>query len=79
MQLDAEIVRWGLMGIMGLLVYFMRRAVDQNDASVERLKLELQAVKLDYLHRNDFREFKQEIRGLFDDLKKDIKDIGRAE
>ncbi len=74
-----ELIRWGIMGFGALLMYLFKRTVDQNDVAVEKLKIELQDVKLKYLHRDDFKEFKSELRGLFEDLKKDIKELRNAE
>lgn len=38
------------------------------------LQVEIQNVKNEYLHKNDFKEFKVELRAMFEELKRDIKD-----
>lgn len=75
--MDAEYIRWGLTALFGVILYFAKRMVDTNERSIETLKNELQNVKQDYLHKNDFREFKAELRTMFEDLKASIKDMGK--
>jgi DNA-binding transcriptional regulator GbsR (MarR family) len=71
--MDAETVRWGVTGFLALIAYFAKRAIDENKDNITGLKQDLQNVKRDYLHRDDFKEFKAELRGMFDEIKADIK------
>lgn len=73
--MDAETVRWFLTGVFGLVMYLIKRTVDSNERRVEGLEKELQDVKMNYLHKNDFKEFKLELREMFSDLKKDISEL----
>jgi hypothetical protein len=40
---------------------------------VEDVKLNIQKIKQDYLHKEDFKEFKTELRGMFEEIKQDIR------
>jgi len=40
-----------------------------------KLESELSSVKQNYLPRDDFKEFKVELRGMFEEIRKDIRSI----
>lgn len=44
----------------------------EHKAKHEIMQVEIQNVKSEYLHKNDFKEFKIELWSRFDELKKDI-------
>lgn len=77
-----EFLKWTALTLLSVVVYFLKRTVDQIETSATALKLahtqlqvEVQTIKNDYLHKNDFKDFKQELRGMFDDLKADIRGL----
>lgn len=68
--------------VAALVIYLLKRQVDQIDRQLIELKAknelmqnEIQNVKNDYLHKNDFKDFKAELRAMFDELKSDIKGL----
>lgn len=68
--------------VAAFAVYLLKRQVDQLDrvlveykAAQVLLQTDLQNVKNDYLHKNDFKDFKIELRSMFDELKSDIKSL----
>jgi hypothetical protein len=68
--------------VAAFAVYLLKRQVDQLDrvlveykAAQVLLQADLQNVKNDYLHKNDFKDFKIELRSMFDELKSDIKSL----
>lgn len=68
--------------VAAFVIYLLKRQVDQIDrqliehrAKCELIQVEIQNVKNDYLHKNDFKDFKAELRAMFDELKSDIKGL----
>lgn len=79
---EIEIVKWIVMAVMGIAVWFFKRNLDTVDKRMEAIhseltstKVDLQTVKREYLHRDDFREFKTELRTMFEEIKRDLKDV----
>jgi hypothetical protein len=79
--MDLEFLKWIVVGLLGVATYFLKRTVDQMDNALKdhktahaTLSVDVQNIKNEYLHKNDFREFKMELWSRFDDLKKDIRD-----
>lgn len=79
---ELEILRWIVTGIMGVAVWFVKRTIDSYDEKLKeqdkqftQFMKELAEIRRDYLHRDDFKEFKLELRGMFEELKVDIKEI----
>lgn len=71
--MDAEWVRWALTALMGLIMYFGKRTLDDLKDSNTKLHDELEIVKREYLHKNDFKDFKNELKEMFQEFKQDIK------
>ncbi len=78
--MELEIVKWIVFAGLGLAVYFLKRTIELNDQKIKDLEtkllalaLELQTIKQDYLHKSDFKEFKVELRGWFEEMKLDIR------
>lgn len=63
----------GLLG--GLAVWFVKRTVDQHDERIKVLQEQVGIIKNEYLHKNDFKEFKVELREMFHEIRQDIKDL----
>lgn len=68
--------------VAALAIYLLKRQVDQVDRQLVELKAknelmrnDVQNIRTDYLHKNDFKDFKAELRAMFDDLKSDIKGL----
>lgn len=79
--MEIEILKWALIGLLSVSTYLLKRTVDQMDTALKdhkiahaALSIDVQNIKNEYLHKNDFREFKMELWSRFDDLKKDIRD-----
>ena len=72
---EVEFIKWAILAILGGFVWFLKRTITDNEAEISRLNTEVNDIKLNYLHRNDFREFKEELRQMFDRLREDIKEI----
>lgn len=80
--MELELLRWLVVSLLGVSTYFLKRTVDQMDQTIKdhriahtALQVDVQNIKNEYLHKNDFKDFKMELRSMFDDLKKDIKEL----
>ncbi len=53
----------------------MDQTIKDHKIAYTALQVDIQNIKNEYLHKNDFKDFKIELRSMFDDLKKDIKEL----
>lgn len=67
---------------LGVVSFLMKRSITENDNKIRDLQLqqhdlskELQITKQTYLHKDDFKEFKQELRGMFEEIRSDIRSL----
>lgn len=72
---EAQILQWFVFGLMGVAVWFMKNNITESKDRLTKLESELSSVKQNYLHRDDFKEFKVELRGMFEEIRKDIRSI----
>jgi len=72
---EAEIIKWIVFGLMSLGVWFMKRTIDKVEGDVADVKRSIQQIKQDYLHKEDFKEFKIELRSMFEEIKTDIRSL----
>lgn len=73
--MELQVLNWVLTAAFGIIMYLGKRTIDSNERRVESLEKDIQDIKQNYLHKNDFKEFKTELRGMFDELKQDIRDL----
>ncbi len=74
---ELEIIKWIVVGLMGVGVWFMRRTIENAEKDIRDLHNTVDGIKQDYLHKNDFKEFKIELRGMFEEIKKDLRSLNR--
>ena len=60
----------------GLVIWFMQNNVTNTREDIIELRSELASVKSNYLHKDDFKEFKTELRNIFNEIKNDIRSLG---
>jgi len=72
---EAEIIKWIVFGLMSIGVWFMKRTIDKVEDDVNDVKRSIQQIKQDYLHKEDFKEFKIELRSMFEEIKTDIRSL----
>jgi len=75
--MEAQIINWIATGVIGLLGWFMKRTLDQVEEQQTDLQKKFDSQEREmrnYLHKDDFKEFKVELRLMFDDLKKEIRE-----
>ena len=80
--MELELLKWLVLSLIGVGVYFLKRTVEQMDkqmveqkAAHNVMQMDIQNIRNEYLHKNDFREFKAELRLMFEDLKSDIRNL----
>lgn len=66
---------WVANGALVIVAFFLKRTLDSNDDKVKQLEKDIAEIRRDYLHRDDFKEFKLELRSMFDEIKADIREL----
>lgn len=61
--------------LAGLSMWFMKRTIDHQDQRIEALEKGQVEIKTDYLHKNEFKDFKLELREMFQEIKADIREL----
>ncbi len=72
---ELEIIKWFVFAVLSLAVWFLKTTLHNTENTIKELKTELAEVKLAYLHKEDFKDFKLELRVMFDEIKRDLRDI----
>ena len=70
---EIEFVKWAMLAALSLGGFFMKRTLDKIEQNQEDMQRDLQKVKDEYLHKTDFREFKLELRSMFEEIRSDIR------
>jgi len=70
-----EFIKWAIFGLMSVAVWFTKRTIDTTEVELRALKLEMENIKENYMLRSDFKEFKMELRHMFEELKADIRTL----
>jgi hypothetical protein len=76
---ELEIIRWILYAIGGGFIWFIQRNLNQTEARLTKLDAELSLVRSQYLHKDDFREFKTELKSMFEEIRADIRQINHKQ
>lgn len=71
--MDTQVLIWIAGAVVTIMGWFISRTVNRNERDVETLKSQVQQIKIDYLHKTEFKDFKAELHSMFKDLKDDIK------
>lgn len=72
---EFEFVKWAMIGLLSLGIWFMKRTLDKTEDKLADLDHEIQSIKTEYLHKNDFKEFKIELRGMFEEIRQDLRGL----
>lgn len=72
---QTELAKWIITAALGLVVWFMKRTLDSQDTRIKELETNQQKFRDDYLHKNDFKDFKIELRSMFEEIKTDIREL----
>lgn len=82
---ELEIARWIVFGLMAAAVWFLKRTQESNEAKIKateerihELEKATQEIKADYLHKSDFKDFKSELRSMFEEIRQDIRSLQKT-
>lgn len=70
---ELEVIRWGFMVLLGAFGYMLKRELTKKDTEITDLRIEIQKIKDTYVHTEAFKEFKTDLRQMFNELKEDIR------
>lgn len=73
--MDSETLHWVVTLLMGGLVTLFKYTASQFQKDVDLLKTEVKVLQETRLHKDDFKEFKLELRAQFDEVKQAIRDL----
>jgi hypothetical protein len=72
-----EMIFAAVSGLFSIIFFFIRQTIVDMKSDIHETQQAVNDVKLNYLHRDDFKEFKIELRSMFEELKRDLKDFKR--
>lgn len=71
-----HLISWALNGLLAIIVYLVKAAMEdvktrigEVEKSVKKQDSDITEVRIHYLHKDDFSEFKQELWAKLDDIK----------
>lgn len=71
--MELEFVKWAFLAVLGGFTFMIRRELSLKDIELQKLRDDIQYLKDNKVHKDDLREFKMELRSMFDELKQDIR------
>ena len=81
-MIESTLLLYVLPLVAGLALYLLKRQIDQLDKTLVEhkqmfslIQSDIQVIRDEYLHKNDFKDFKIELRAMFDELKSDIRGL----
>ena len=81
-MIESTLLLYVLPLVAGLALYLLKRQIDQLDKTLgehkqmfNSIQSDIQVIRNEYLHKNDFKDFKTELRLMFDELKNDIRGL----
>lgn len=73
--MEVEIIKWIFMTLGGIVVWFMKNTIRDQQTEIKNLKSDIEVIKQEYLPKDDFKEFKRELRDMFTEIKTDIREL----
>jgi hypothetical protein len=72
---EVTFVNWLLFALLGTGGWLMKRTLDRVERQVDENQKDTQKIREEYLHKSEFKDFKYELRGMFEELKQDIRSL----
>ena len=72
---EIELTKWILTAALTGWVWFMKRTIDATEQRMKDIEKKQERFRDDYLHKNDFKDFKIELRSMFEEIKTDIREL----
>lgn len=76
---EFHILNWILASVFAVFAWFLRRTIVTAEEKIVQLEKDIHDVKLSYLHKEEFKEFKNELKGMFVELKNDLRTLTQAQ
>ena len=76
---ELEFSKWAVLALISSGGWFMKRTIDRAESRIDALEKANQNIREEYLHKNDFREFKLELRSMFEEIRTDLKALQQHE
>lgn len=73
--MEFEVLKWVLMFVIGVCGWLMRNMIAQSQEDIKGLKHKVETLEQTKLAKDDFKEFKAELREMFNEIKIDIRDL----
>jgi hypothetical protein len=73
--MELEVLKWVVMLLLGVGGWFMRNMVSNTQEDIKYIKQDIDKLKQEKLSKDDFKEFKVELREMFNEIKTDIRDL----
>jgi hypothetical protein len=73
--MELEVLKWVVMLLLGVGGWFMRNMVSNTQEEIKHIKQDIDRLKQEKLSKDDFKEFKVELREMFNEIKTDIRDL----
>lgn len=74
--------QWLALGAVSIVMWFLKRTLDKAEDRIKAaedhvalIEKDIHLIKLDYLHKNEFKDFKAELRGMFEEIRTDIRSL----
>jgi hypothetical protein len=81
-SMDLEVLKWLSMAVLSFFGWLMKMKLSDQDKTIRAIQEDLRAVNGDlqnvkqtHLHKDDFKEFKIELREMFESIRSDIRNI----
>ena len=75
---EIHLLNWIVASIFAVFGWFLRRTIVMLEDKSTKLEQDINDVKLTYLHKEEFKEFKNELKGMFLDLKNDLRALSHC-
>lgn len=72
---ELEVAKWVVTAVLAGFIWFLKRTIDLNDSKIKSMEEEIKNIRENFLHKNDFVQFKTELREMFAELKQDIREL----
>lgn len=67
--------QWLALGAVSIVMWFLKRTLDKAEERIKTAEESIQSIKIEYLHKNEFKDFKTELRGMFEEIRQDIRSL----
>jgi hypothetical protein len=70
---ELELTKWVILAAFSGVMWFMKKTINDLERRADEHDMEIKKIQREYLHRDDFKEFKSELKVMFEEIKSDIR------